>query len=224
VLIGTTPTAIERAELPVDPIVQLPPGLTTNLLKRRPDIMQAEHTMVSANAEGRRGGGELLSHHRACSSLWWPGSACRRHSQNSFSVWNVAGNVTGPIFQGGKLYQSYRAQKAFWDESVAAYQATIVEAFREVSDALVAQDKLTHKRAALEKQVAALREAVRLSLDRYNTGLANYFEVLDAEQQLYPAEDALAQTQRDQLLAVVSLYKALGGGWNLTDREWIPPH
>jgi multidrug efflux system outer membrane protein len=191
VLLGSTPQAIERVSLNAQTIAQTPPGLTTHLLKRRPDIRQAEQSMI----------GNML--------------------KTNFSVWNIAGNITGPLFQGGRLYQTYRAQKAYWDETVAQYQSTIVYAFRDVSDALVAEEKLKQQRAALEKQVAALRDAVRLSLDRYNIGLSNYFEVLDAEQQLYPAEDALAQTERDQLLAVVSLYKALGGGWALADNEWV---
>ena len=89
-----------------------------------------------------------------------------------------------------------------------------------VADALTTQSNRVRQRAALEKQVAALQDAVHLSLLRYDTGRATYFEVLEAEQQLYPAEDALAQTQRDQLLAVVDLYKALGGGWQLTDAQF----
>ena len=222
VFLGATPKEIERVELPVNPIVQMPPGLTTNLLKRRPDIMQAEHDMVSANAQVGVAVANFFPTIGLAALYGGQGEHIGDVVKNSFSVWNIAANMTGPIFQGGRLYQSYRAQKAFWDETVEEYQGTIVEAFREVSDALVAQDKLTHKRAALEKQVAALSEAVRLSLDRYNTGLANYFEVLEAEQELYPAEDALAQTQRDQLLAVVSLYKALGGGWKLSDSQWTP--
>ncbi len=142
--------------------------------------------------------------------------------KTNFAVWGIGASVTGPLFQGGRLYESYRAQKAYWDETVAQYQATIIEAFREVSDALVAQQRLAEKRAALEKQVAALSVAVRLSLDRYNIGLARYYEVLEAEQELYPAEDTLAQTERDQSLAVVNLYKALGGGWELSDQQWAP--
>ena len=93
-------------------------------------------------------------------------------------------------------------------------------AFQEVSDALIAQQTLVAQRAAQTHQVQALKEAVDLSLLRYKAGRASYFEVLEAEQLLFPAEDALAQTQRDQLLAVVNLYKALGGGWNLNDSEW----
>ena len=97
-------------------------------------------------------------------------------------------------------------------------------AFREMSDALIAQTTLVEQRQALEHQVASLRESVELSLLRYNAGRASYFEVLEAEQLLFPAEDALAQTQRDQLLVVVSLYKALGGGWNLSDTQWTQAH
>jgi len=135
--------------------------------------------------------------------------------KNGASVWNIAANVSGPLFQGGRLIESYYAQKAFWDETIAQYSATIVEAFREVADALVAETRLAEQRKAQEAQVAALQEALDLSLLRYKTGLANYIEVLDAAQLLYPAENALAQTQRDQLLAVVNLYKALGGGWEM---------
>ena len=108
-------------------------------------------------------------------------------------------------------------RQAFWDETIAAYRGTIVQALREVADALAAQSNLVEQRAAEERQVKALAAAVDLSLLRYRTGLANYFEVLESEQQLYPAEEALAQSQRDQLLTVVALYKTLGGGWKVPD-------
>ena len=88
---------------------------------------------------------------------------------------------------------------------------------------LIAQKTLVARRLALEHQVAALQESVELSLLRYSAGRASYFEVLEAEQLNFPAEYALAQTQRDQLLAVVDLYKALGGGWNLSDQQRSGP-
>jgi multidrug efflux system outer membrane protein len=141
---------------------------------------------------------------------------------SNFNVWSIAASLTGPIFEGGRLQASYRAQKAFWDETIAQYRRTVVTAFQETSDALIAQQTLIGQRTAEESQVKALREAVDLALARYNAGRASYFEVLDAEQQLFPSESALAQTQRDQLIAVVDLYKALGGGWNVQDAEW--PH
>ena len=143
---------------------------------------------------------------------------------SSFSIWNIAGGLAGPIFQGGQILETYHAQQALWEGTTAQYKQTIIVAFREVSDALVAQTTLVDQRQALEHQVISLREAVELALLRYNAGRASYFEVLEAEQLLFPAEDALAQTQRDQLLVVVSLYKALGGGWNLSDAQWIQTH
>ena len=220
VLLASIPKSIERAELPIGPMLHTPAGQTTFLLKRRPDILQAEQSMISANAQI---GVAVANFFPTIGLAALYGGQSQRIGdivKNDFAVWNIGASVTGPLFQGGRLYKSYLAQKAYWDETVAQYQATIIVAFREVSDALVAQQRLAEKRSALEKQVAALSNAVRLSLDRYNIGLARYYEVLEAEQQLYPAEDALAQTQRDQLLAVVNLYKALGGGWRLSDQQW----
>jgi multidrug efflux system outer membrane protein len=143
---------------------------------------------------------------------------------SSFSIWNIVGGMTGPVFEGGQILETYHAQQAFWDGSIAQYKQTILVAFQEVSDALIAQETLVPQHDAQEHQVAALKEAVDLSLLRYDAGRASYFEVLEAEQLLFPAEDALAQTQRDQLLAVVDLYEALGGGWNLNDSGWLKPH
>jgi multidrug efflux system outer membrane protein len=142
---------------------------------------------------------------------------------SNFKVWNIGGGLTGPIFQGGRLRANYRERKAFWDETIAQYRKTIVFAFRETSDALVAQDTLVAQRAALESQVRALRDSVDLALQRYDGGRSTYFEVLQAQQLLFPAEEALARAQRDQLIAVVNLYKALGGGWNLTEEDWGRP-
>ena len=96
----------------------------------------------------------------------------------------------------------------------------MITAFAEVSNVLTAQTRFAEARAAQERAVRAYQDSVRLSLLRYNSGLAGYFEVLEAQQQLFPAEIALAQLQLDQLLTVVTLYRALGGGWQLTDAQW----
>ena len=214
VLLGTNPGPIERGTpLVVQTTPETPPGLTTALLKRRPDIRQAEQNMIDANAEVGVAVANFFPTVGLSAMYGNAGSKIENVFRNGASVWNIAANISGPLFQGGRLIESYRAQQAFWDQTIAQYRGTIVEAFREVADALVAEVRLAEQRAAQEAQVAALREAVRLSLDRYQTGLSNYIEVLDALQLLYPAETALAQTQRDQLLAVVNLYKALGGGW-----------
>lgn len=214
VLLGTNPGPIDRGIPLVEQVSPgAPEGLTSDLLRRRPDIRQAEQTMITANAEIGVAVANFFPTIGLSAMYGNAGSKVENVVKNGASVWNIAANLSGPIFQGGRLLETYWAQKAFWDQTIAQYRATVVQAFREVADALAAEARLAEQRTALEAQVAALREAVRLSLASYNVGVSAYIDVLDAEQQLYPAEIALAQTERDQLLAVVNLYKALGGGW-----------
>ncbi len=107
----------------------------------------------------------------------------------------------------------YRQTKAARSEAELHYRQTILNAFREVSDALVSGVELAEIRGHQAREVTALESAVKLSSERYTAGKASYYEVLEAQQQLFPAELNLARTQRDQFLAVVTLYKGLGGGW-----------
>jgi multidrug efflux system outer membrane protein len=140
--------------------------------------------------------------------------------KQGFNVWNAAGNAVGPLFQGFRLLEQYHAQVAGWEETKERYEQATLLAFAEVSDTLTAQARLGEERAAQERAVEAYEKSVRLSLLRYNQGLATYFEVLEAQQQLFPAEIVLAQIQRDQLQTVVTLYRALGGGWSLPVEQW----
>jgi len=222
ILLGVYPQAIERgAELTAQTTPTTPVGLTTDLLERRPDIRSAEQSMIGANAQIGVAVANFFPR-IGLSALY--GSQAPHIGdvvKNSFSIWNVIGNAAGPIFQGGQLLETYRAQQAFWDETIAQYKQMILTALREVSDALIAQQNLVGQRTALEGRVSSLKESVDLALLRYTAGRASYFEVLNAEELLFPAESALALTERDQLLAVVGLYKALGGGWNLSDAEWV---
>ncbi len=203
ILLGAYPEEIPRGvQLTEQAAPRTPLGLTTDVMQRRPDILQAEQNALCGAQSPNMN--HLLD--------------------NSFSIWNIAGGLAGPIFQGGQILETYYAQQALWEGTIVQYKQSVIVAFREVSDALIAQTTLVDQRGALEGQVASLREAVELSLLRYNAGRASYFEVLEAEQLLFPAEDALAQSQRDQLLVVVALYKALGGGWNLSDTQWTQAH
>jgi multidrug efflux system outer membrane protein len=102
---------------------------------------------------------------------------------------------------------------AAWEESKLQYERTVLEAFLEVAEALVLIQTLEASRVDLEVAVRAYRDAVSLAIDRYKAGKANYYEVLEAQEELYTQETTLVRTQRDQRLAVVQLYKALGGGW-----------
>ena len=139
------------------PVPVTPLGLTSELLRRRPDIRQAEQTMIGANA----GIGVAVANFFPTIGLstLYGGASNKIGSvlKDSASLWNIAANLSGPIFQGGKLLESYYAQQAFWDETIANYRGTIVEAFREVSDALAARTRLAEQRRAQEAQVAALR-------------------------------------------------------------------
>jgi len=222
VLTGGYPGAIPRgSELTAQVMPpQTPVGLTTELLRRRPDIRAAEQGMISANAQV----GEAIANFypkiglSALAGLLGIGGAGALNGSSGF--WRGGLNIAGPIFTGGRLESEYRNRKAYWDETVAQYRQTILTAFRETSDALVAQQRLAEQRAALETKVAASRQSIDLALERYHGGRASYFEVIEAQQALFPAEDQLAKVQQAQLVAVVNLYKALGGGWNLSDAQF----
>ena len=112
-----------------------------------------------------------------------------------------------------------RAARAAWDEAVASHDGAVLTALREVSDALVAREKYAASRAEMEKAVAALRDAVDVAFKRYVAGQASYYEVLETQQQLFPAENELARIRLNQVLSVVQLYRSLGGGWQLEEKE-----
>jgi len=215
-LVGAYPRTIERGRPLIEQVTPPTPlGETTALLQRRPDILQAEQVMVSANAE--IGVAVANFYPKIGLSTFLGGQGINLAGMwGSFGIWNVAAALAGPIYSGGRLEAEYHERQAFWDETVAQYKQTILVAFRETADALAAQQNLGPQRVALENQVKALEHSADLAMLRYQSGRASYFEVLEAQQQLFPAQDALAQAQRDQLIAVVSLYKALGGGWSGT--------
>lgn len=221
-LLGRVPGPIPRGTtlltLPEPPAT--PPGLPSQLLERRPDILAAEHDVASVNAQVGVAVANFFP--RIGLTTLYGGQSVELADivKDNFSIWNVVGNVAGPLFQGFSLLGQYRAQKAVWKEEVARYEQTILNAFAEVSSTLDAQARLAEARVAQERSVAAYRESVRLALIRYDTGLANYFEVINAQLELYPVELTLAQIQRDELITVVTLYRALGGGWQLPVEEW----
>jgi multidrug efflux system outer membrane protein len=221
VLVGRPAGAIERgatlAEQAAPP--EVPPGVPSLLLERRPDLIQAEETLVAANA---REGQALADYFPRIGLTAVAGSLSSDVSdlfEASSGYYAAGGQALGPLFTFGQTTYAWKAAQAASDASRAAYEGAVLNSLREVSDALVLREKLVTVRAERERQVAALRESVQISQQRYLGGLATYLEVLDAQQQLYPAEFDLAQTERDQLLAVVALYRALGGGWNAYDTE-----
>ena len=140
------------------------------------------------------------------------------------ALWSVGAQATGPIFQAGALRGEYQQVKAAWEEAKLEYQQAALSAFADASNALITRQKLGEVRAQLEIEVRSYQEAVDIATQRYKAGQIGYFELLQTQQELYPAESALAQTQRDELISLVNLYKALGGGWSLkSPADWLGP-
>jgi multidrug efflux system outer membrane protein len=215
ILLGRNPGPIQRTTslLRQETSPEIPVGLPSALLERRPDIREDEQLLRSANAQVGESIAEFFPKIGLTALLGKVSPELSAFTLGSANVWGIAAEGTGPLFQGGRLVGQYRESKAGREEAKLRYQQTILNAFREVSDALVAREQLAEMREHQAHQVGALEQAVKLSSERYVAGKASYYEVLEAQQQLFPAELNLARTQRDQLLAVVVLYKALGGGW-----------
>jgi multidrug efflux system outer membrane protein len=129
-------------------------------------------------------------------------------------TWSIGAGLLGPLFAGGNLIAQERVARARFDGARATYEQTFTRALGEVSTDLVAIEKLATEESERTRAVNASRDSVRLATRRYESGFSAYFEVLDALQQLLPAETALVVTRRDRLAALVALYRALGGGWS----------
>jgi multidrug efflux system outer membrane protein len=224
VLLGRNPGPVPRGAPLNDQhlLPAIPAGLPSDLLERRPDVREAEQALVAANAEV---GVTIADMFPTISLTGALGGVAPQVSElfGKGKSWSVGGGLLTPIVQGGRLAHAHRAAVAQWHQARLAYEKTVTTAFAEVSTALVAYGKLAEAETQQARAVSADREAVTLANQRYVAGLADYLEVLQAEQQLYPAENALAQTRFDRLATLVQLYKGLGGGWKLSDQAWSAP-
>jgi len=222
ILLGKVPAPIARGtpmyEQPVVPAV--PAGLPSALLQRRPDLREAEQQLVSANALIGAAKAEFFPKFNLSALIGSASTETSALTGGGATIWAVAGTFSGPLFNAGRTLGGYRSSIARAEQAKLQYQQAVLTALREVADALSALRKLSEAETGQDRSVKALEEAVQHALDRYRQGLSTYFEVLEALQQLYPAQNTLAQIRRDRLLAHVRLYKALGGGWNLTEPEW----
>ncbi len=222
VLLGRNPAPVERTtsllgeRIPVE----IPAGLPSTLLERRPDIRQAEETLRAANAQVGVAVANFFPRIGLTSLFGKASPELSDFTSGTTNLWAVAGNMTGPIFQGGALIAQYRQAVAIWEEAKLRYEQTVLNAFQEVSNALISREKYQAVQVQQARSVKAYEEAVEVSLKRYIAGKASYYEVLQNQQNLFPAETVLAQTELNRFLAVVQLYKALGGGW--TAAEAVP--
>jgi outer membrane protein, multidrug efflux system len=215
ILLGRQPGEIARGAVLTDQprAPDVPAGLPSSLLERRPDVLVAEQNVVATNALVGVAVGNFLPRFGLTTLYGGQSSDIDAVVKSAGNVWGVGGSVTGPLFQGGRLYYGYKGSTAEWQAAVLAYQQTVLGALGDVSNALVARQKFVAAAVERVRAVKALRESVRLATVRFTGGLADYFEVLEAQQQLFPAELILARNELNQLVSVVQLYKALGGGW-----------
>jgi multidrug efflux system outer membrane protein len=209
---GSVPRQASLAEQLLPPDV--PAGLPSALLERRPDIRQAEQMLHAAAAQIGVIIGSFFPKIGLTALFGQVSPELSALTGPEARLWSVGADATGPLFQAGRLHGQYRQSRAEWEEAKLEYEQTILKALHEVSGQLFTRRKYEVAHAEQARSVAAYRDAVRVATQRYRAGHANYFEVLDAQQQLFPQENALAQVQLKQLLIIVRLYKSLGGGWN----------
>jgi multidrug efflux system outer membrane protein len=215
ILLGQNPGDIPRGQALTEQRQppEVPPGLPSSLLERRPDIQQAEAQMVAANAEIGVARAAYFPQISLSSAGGFQSSAVSNLFSGPAGAWSFGASLTQPIFTGGRLRSEVRLAEARKQTAVLFYQQSIQGAFRSVSDALVAYHKTREFRAQEEMLFRSAEDAARLSHMRYTGGVTGYLEVLTNETNAFSAELGLAQARFNELLALVQLYQALGGGW-----------
>ena len=215
ILLGNNPAdvprGIELTEQPHAP--EIPAGLPSSLLERRPDIRQAEQRMVAANAQIGVARAAYFPQISLTAAPGFQSSALSSLFGGSSGLWTFSGSITQPIFTAGKIRSGVRLAEAQQQETLLVYQQTIQGAFRGVSDALVAYRRDQEFRAQQELLARSAQDAAQLSGQRYKSGTTSYLEVLTNETNYFSAELGLAQARLNELLALVQIYQALGGGW-----------
>jgi multidrug efflux system outer membrane protein len=220
ILLGNYPQSVSRGRplvgqtLPPD----VPPGLPSALLERRPDIREAEQVLVAANAEIGVAKAQFfpqISLTGSAGGAFGRSSAFSSLMSSQLGIWSYGANVSQPVFTGGALKGNLKSAQSQYQQALLAYRQTIQRAFGDVSDALIGYQKLHEVRVRQEDTVADLQESVRLSNLRYSGGTTTYLEVLDGQRALFAAELTLAQARGNEYQSLVQLYRSLGGGWQL---------
>jgi outer membrane protein, multidrug efflux system len=218
ILLGNYPQDVPRGlpliEQPLPP--EVPPGLPSTIIERRPDIREAEQNLIAANAEIGVAKAQFFPQIALTGS---GGGAFGRSSvfsslmSSQVGIWSYGAQVSQPIFTGGALKGNLHLAESQNRQALIAYRQAIQLAFGDVSDALIGYQKLHQVRVAQETTVKDLQDTVGTSLVRYRGGITTYLEVLDGQRSLYSAELTLAQARGNEYQSLVQLYRALGGGW-----------
>ncbi|MEW6657478.1 MAG: efflux transporter outer membrane subunit [Thermodesulfobacteriota bacterium] len=226
VLLGRPPGALEKDLIKASPIPPTPPeipvGLPSDLMRRRPDIRRAEAKLHAATARIGVATADLFPKFNLTGSLGVSADDLTRVGNVSTSkFWSFSPSVTWPIFAGGRIRWNIKLQDALQEEALAAYEQTVLTALKDVETALVAYAKEQERRRSLSEAVISNRRAVDLSMRLYLAGKTDFLNVLTAQRSLYVNEDALTQSTRTLATNLIALYKALGGGWE--KNHYSPP-
>ena len=214
-LVGESPSSVARSK----PLTQqeqpptLPAGLPSSLLERRPDIRAAEQNLIARNASVNVARAAYFPQISLTGLLGFQSNQLSSLFTGANKTWQFAPQVAQPIFTGGRLKNNVALARADQNLALVQYERSIQTAFREVSDALVQHEKVKDVRGRQEQLVATLQDRSRLSYVRYKGGVDTLLDALDADRDLFDAEVRLSQLRRDELVSVVQLYRALGGGW-----------
>lgn len=214
ILLGRNPGPIKGNAL-IDQVVppDIPPGLPSVLLERRPDILQAEGYLAAQTAQIGVAQALRFPSISLTALLGVASADLTGITWGNNGIWSVSGGILGPVFEFGKNKRRVEIERERTEQALLQYENTILQSFREVEDALIEIYTYKMELEAIEAQLAASRNAAYLSNKRYDGGVTSYLEVLDSERTLFDAEVSASQTRQLQLQAYVKLYKALGGGW-----------
>jgi multidrug efflux system outer membrane protein len=197
----------------------VPAGLPASLLERRPDLREAEQNLIAANANVGVAKANFFPT-LSLSGLFGGISPQLSELTGAGKTWSLAADLAGPIFTGGRLKNQYNASLAQRLQAKISFEKAVTRAFGEVSTSLSAHQLLAKAYREQIASVEAYRESVRLSTIRYDSGFASYLDIVDAQIQMFPAETATVTYDLERKLALVDVYRALGGGWNLSDLQW----
>lgn len=221
VLLGQQPGALEAELLAAAPIPATPPvvpvGLPSELLLRRPDVHQAERELAAATANIGVAKSDLFPKFYLTGAAGFESISASDWFTSGSKLWSVGPTVQWRIFDAGRIRANIRVQNARQEQALARYEQTVLGAFEDVENALVAYANEQTRRQSLADSVAADQNSLSLASQLYTNGLSGFINVLDAERSLYQAQDQLVQSDRTVSTDLIALYKALGGGWEVTE-------
>jgi multidrug efflux system outer membrane protein len=208
---GDVPRGLKLTEEAHAP--EVPAGLPSSLLERRPDVRQAEQNLIAANAEIGVARAAYFPQISLTGTAGYESPALTNLFTGSAGIWTLVSSVSQPIFEGGRLKSNVRLAEAQREQMLLTYEQTIQGAFRDVSNGLIAYRKNREFRIQQEHLLESAQDAARLSEVRFKAGTTDYLEVLTNETNSFSAALGLAQAQANELIALVQIYQALGGGW-----------